>query len=791
MRKIIFTFGMLLLSCMFFVPCFSAEPEVLYWGDYGYCIDEGGTVEIYRWYGQSETVVIPGEIEGRKVTKIRYQAFYGRHDVTSIEIPSSVTVIENEAFCGCTSLVNINIPSSVTWILDGAFTDCSSMTRIEIPSSVQIIGSKVFLGCDNLAGIIVSPENDYYKDINGVLFNKQGNYLDCYPSGLSGSEYYIPDGTITISGYAFAGCKNLMKIEIPSSVTTIKDRAFIGCQNLMSINIPESVTSIGVNPFIDCKNLMNVAVSPENEQYVFIENAIINRQENSLICYVGGASAGVYTIPDGIIQISEEAFLNSDITSVIVPPSVTTIGERSFKDSNSLTSIELPSSVTTIEQEAFSGCTSLTNLNIPVSLTTIEKNTFSHCSGLTQVVIPSSVTTIEYSAFYDCNNLASIIIPSSVTTIDRVAFLTYGDLTLTVDPGSFALQYAEVNGIPYIINTNNIDDTGIQNIDTAEMSQETLWDVLSEPETTEVSSIDSVESDQESMWDIISEEQDNPSADSEVVPSNMYEYVLLADGTAEITFYHGKGEEQLIIPDTLDGHMVTSIHSFAFSSDKSVKKLILPKNLRKIGEGAFDYCENLITVALPEGLTSVEDFAFAGCKSLESINLPTSIISMGANPFKGCYNVCFDLSPEHLYLVMEAGVLFSKSDGRLIYYPNNMEEYAVPYGTRIIGNAAFAECDKLRSIMLPKGLLSIEYDAFNNCTNLININLPDGLMKIEDNAFLWCNSLSGITIPSSVTSIGGTAFRGPGDNLIFIVTKGSYGERYCSNQGIRYEFADF
>ena len=110
------------------------------------------------------------------------------------------------------------------------------------------------------------------------------------------------------------------------------------------------------------------------------------------------------------------------ITSVTIPNSVTTIGERVFQYCNGLTSATIGSGVTSIGKGAFYGCSSLTSIDIPSGVTSIGGSAFSECGGLASVTIPDSVTTIGNGAFNSCSNLTSVTIGNGVTSIGKGAF---------------------------------------------------------------------------------------------------------------------------------------------------------------------------------------------------------------------------------------------------------------------------------------------------------------------------------------------------------------------------------
>ena len=211
-----------------------------------YTITDNDEIEIISYDGTDATLVIPDEIDGKKVTAIGYEAFKGCSGLTSITIPASVTSIGGWAFEGCSGLTSITIPDSVTSIEYSAFRGCSGLTSITIPDSVTFIRDGAFEGCSGLASINVDENNTAYQSEDGIiLFDKQKTQLiTCLPQKTG--AYTIPDSVTSIGYAAFEGCSGLTSITIPDSVTSIGYSAFYGCSGLTSITIPDSVTSIGL-----------------------------------------------------------------------------------------------------------------------------------------------------------------------------------------------------------------------------------------------------------------------------------------------------------------------------------------------------------------------------------------------------------------------------------------------------------------------------------------------------------------------------------------------------------------
>ncbi len=313
-----------------------------------------------------------------------------------VVVPDGVTSIGGSVFSHCEDLTSVQIPESVTSIGNYAFYNCGNLTSVTIPNGVTSIGTGAFYGCERLA------DRNGYLVFGGILL-----------------QYFGPGGDLVI----------------PDTVVKIKDYMFEHCDSITSVMIPDSVTSIGDVAFFDCNNLASICVAPTNSHYCSVDGVLFDKQKRTLLRYPA-ARGGDYTIPDGVTNIAEAAFLACDkLTSLTIPGSVTSIGNRAFAGCGILTCLAIPDGVTSIEG-VLSGCVSLTNVTIPDSVTSIGEHAFSGCTGLTSVAIPNSVTRIGEYAFDKCTGLTSVVIPSSVTSIERAAFSECSGLISATIPDS-------------------------------------------------------------------------------------------------------------------------------------------------------------------------------------------------------------------------------------------------------------------------------------------------------------------------------------------------------------------
>ncbi|MCM1131559.1 MAG: leucine-rich repeat domain-containing protein [Anaeroplasma bactoclasticum] len=294
----------------------------------------------------------------------------------------------------------------VTSIINPDRSNNKTINKLFLPNTITSIGEYAFKGCSSLTSIT------------------------------------IPDSVTNIGESAFENCSDLRSITIPDSVTSIGEYAFKGCSSLTSITIPESVTSIGGYAFKGCNALTSITIP-----FVGLE---LNGTSNTLFGIIFEGYG--YSYDTGY---SNGGCVPSSLKKVIIKGGKS-IEKYAFKGCSDLTSITIPESVTSIGESAFSYCSSLTSITIPESVTSIGKSAFFYCSSLTSITIPESVTSIGESAFSSCEKLTNIFYEAPQANGEKI-YIGSGNSALTnaiwyyyseTKPASRGNYWHYVNGVP-------------------------------------------------------------------------------------------------------------------------------------------------------------------------------------------------------------------------------------------------------------------------------------------------------------------------------------------------------
>ena len=437
----------------------------------------------YAFQGSAVTSVSMPEC----IISIDYNAFKGCQNLESVTLPESLTTLGSYAFYSCKLLKTIKIPSGVTAIPSSCFYECSSLESVTIPEGVTTIGECAFQSCNLNAltlpeslekiGIYAFSGNQSLKSVNIPAKVKTIESNAFHNCGLT--DLVIQEGVQTIDNYAFES-NSLQNLTLPSTIKSIGNEAFRYNNNLQSI-ICNAVMppALGDNAFnIEITSSIKVpmaSIAAYRKAYgwkdfsnyyggeVVADGITYRIDENGAMVAVAETALTEANILSTVefegnqylvIKINDKVFYgNTNLTTVTLAESLTTLGSNAFESCKSLKTIKIPSGVTAIPENCFRECSLMESVSLPAGLVKIGAYAFNGCQNLESVALPESLKTLGYSAFKACKLLKTIKIPSGVTAIPDQCFDGCSSLENVTIPegvttiGDYAFGYCKLNAL--------------------------------------------------------------------------------------------------------------------------------------------------------------------------------------------------------------------------------------------------------------------------------------------------------------------------------------------------------
>lgn len=641
------------------------------------------------------------------VTEIRTQTF-GGSPIVKVTLPTTITKLGDGTssagdgtFYNNTSLKEVVIKSDkITTVCSGIFAGCSSLEKVTIPSNLPEISSYMFYNCFSLKYILDSA-------------------AEGEPTAEDYTTAVVPASATKIGAYAFCG-------------TAIK-----------TVKIADKVTSIGDAAFSNCSNMVAFEVSSANTAYKST-NGILLGADGKLLAYPAGLDKDI--VLSGVTEIGKAAFANSDVRSIFIPKTVTSIAEEAFKNTTNLRTVtfEEGSELKEIGDLAFAG-SSLREITIPASVeklgTPVSDNgkkvydpaklvlngVFMNCTKLEKVTMLGAPTMMAQGTFAGCVNLTEVVLSDSIIDIPEYTFQNCNKLVT-------------VRTIKDGVVTGNIDEVtlpgGIRSIGSGAFAATAIKKIVL-PATLNT----------------LGDSSFNFHKDTSGIT---FTASTGRNGNYGVFYNCASLESVKFLGTSLDMY-----DTFLFNGCTSLREVNIPSDLTYIEEGMFYNCTSLQHVVIPENVETIGFYTFH-YSGLTSVVIPSSVknyvsyivkskkealgsVSSGKEPFQFCnYLVRAEVNSTAL-----PNYMFSGDENLASVIMENVIT---------IGTYAFQDCVNLNGVVLNKGLTSLGNFAFKGCESLTSIKLPSKIVKIGSSVFSGCSSLKNVTFEGNVTEIGSSAF---------------------------------
>ena len=686
-------------------------------------------------------------------------------------------------------------------------------------------------------------------------------------------EVTLPDSITSFGSYAFQGCA-LTEFTVPASIEQIQAHAFDGCNLLQKLTVNATLQQLGDGAFANNTSLTNVTFTlgppsvlgegvfsacadtfclwyPVNYAYIWggpyqtVWNGYPCRMygdvcgENLMYVAVSGVLDFILIDPNQPAVMTEyEAYGNvpwKDISysQVNLPEGLQNISAYALQDLANLTSLVIPSTVKSIGYRAFYGCTALTDLNLPADLESFDTSYLNELSELTAVnvteggsspyssidgmlfiqeellslvfcpvtksgdlTLPEGVQKVKTGAFKNCNKIKSLIFPESLIQLEEYAI----GPTYSVTSMTFLGDQPTVASGSAINNCSNCNVVFYTNAHAASWAPngETTWmgmrlvnmDTMNDPVSGDCGeNLHFTFYPTENLMDIWADEG---------TVGVMTEFASSAD-------VPWRGYYQPIKTVVVRGN-VQNIGQYAFYCNSNIQAVTLPEGLLTIGKQAFRQCTSLQSITIPNTVTSIGNYAFYSCEVMQTVKMSASIASIGEGAFGHCIcltSVIFEgppptsigsqafqsyMSDFSLYYRLNYADAWSPSGqttwagypiallidpiegdcGSSVHFvfdpdtrtltvsgSGEMDNYACPEATPWVEAA-----DVIQHVVVENGVSAVGDYAFADLPNLEDLSLPGSVARIGAFAFRNLSCITAFEVPPALTELDASTFFG-------------------------------
>ena len=628
-------------------------------------------------------IVIPGSVKvGEDLTFTVVQIGgegNGWKDVTSVELPNTITTLAINAFSG-SSITTLTLPQSLTIITRTAFN--SPPTTLE--------------------AIYVEEDNTTFKAVDGILYSADGKQMIMVPARktFESGVLTIPDKVEAVWPNSINENSNITKIKIPATVSDIPSHEW---------------APIGHH----CPNFTTFIVASDNKKYSSKDGVLLSDNGSVLCIYPYGKKDISYRVPDGVTLITKHGIQNPLYLKTLNLNEVHKLNYNAILNCDQLTEVTIPNSMEELEG-GFMYCKSVTKYIVE------DNSNYSSDDGIVfnkaktalmlfpaaktvengEYKVPSGVNKIGQNAFSGCSTVKSLSIPQSVENIGMCAFRAMVNLeSITFEEESNITKFDE--GIFY--GTNKLKKITLPtSLKTINKDAFYSCTILEEVIVPKGSKLETINTGAFSSCDNLKSVEFQGSCELETIAAGV--------------FNNKTKLEEFKFPAS-----VTTIGDGAFLGCTSLTTATFPENaaIKTIGKGAFAGC-GLTSFTVPKNVTTIDREAFRGCTALEEVSLSAKTQVIHPEAFKGCSKITkFEVDSDNPYYSTVKGMLCDKGKTTLVLFPQGQATdnaaTLLPPSLTAIGNYAFYECKKLKSVVIPQKVTSIGKRAFGLCTNLNSI----------------------------------------------------------------------
>ena len=658
-------------------------------------------------------VTIPGS-----VTDIGRAAFFNCWQLQSVTLPGNVQSMGNQLFGYCNNLVEATIGDGISVIPAMIFDNCTALTSVSIPKTVTLIEDSAFTECDALETVHYAGSAEDWGSVTVAGGNEALDNANFYFNGETGG---LLPGKVTLTGakvgengisVSWRKAVNAARYNVYRKaageadwtiIATVEDTSYTDVAVEMGVLYTYTVRGIASDGETLSPSTTDVTVLMTDRPS---GGCGVNGSDDYSVRWVLGED-GTLTISGTGAMCDEEMpwwEFRSQINRVVIESGVTTVGSYAFNGCSNLTAVELPDTLTAIGDYAFAW-SNVAEITIPDGVVTIGASAF-WGTALADVVIPDSVTTIGAGAFWE-TKLVDVVIPDSVTTIGESAFrycwemktLHLGSGLTTVEDYAFDRCEAAVT-----LSADNralvLEDNALFNAEKTRLIQ-----YFEGPKDTDRAEAYTIPTGVEEICDGAFDCCDDLK--TIVIPDTVQRIGQEAFGQCS-------NLEGLTIPAS-----VTKIESSAFLYNKYPVH-VAAANTAYCSEDGVVYSKNMDTLcyagaaagaySIPNGVAFIGDTAASGA-AITSLTLPASVEKIGDEAFQDCEQL---QTLTFLGSIKEIG--YSTFGGC-----HSLNRVTIPEGLKKISASAFSSCTDLRSVTIPKSVTMIERSAFEACDSLLDV----------------------------------------------------------------------